>query len=215
MNTSRIFEPEILINPDTREITIPEELYNIGVASDDNAEMVNIRIPRYFDNCDFSTKECIILYNNALKERGVYNVRGISIEDDSLLLPWHISNHVTKQSGNIYFAVKFKRSIDERGMSYSWSTLPAELNVMAGLDDDFIISEGDASLYKYLLSCLQATDKRVAELMQQIGQATNPEIDLIKRQLNELKSIVDNLSENAAYLNIGHIADETINTLFT
>jgi len=149
MTTSKLYEPEMIINPNTRKIFIPKELYNICVTTDDNSEIVKIRIPRIFDGFDFSTKECIILYNNALKERGVYNVRGISIEDDSLLLPWHISNHVTKQSGNIYFAVKFKRSIDERGMSYSWSTLPAELNVMAGLDDDFIISEGDASLYKY------------------------------------------------------------------
>ena len=46
LNTSRIYEPEIIINPDTRKINIPQELYNIGVVSDNNAEMVNIRIPR-------------------------------------------------------------------------------------------------------------------------------------------------------------------------
>ena len=80
MNTSRIFEPEIIINPDTRLITVPKELYNIAVVSDDNAEQVKIRIPRYFDGNDFSTKKCTISYNNAIKERGVYTVSDIEIE---------------------------------------------------------------------------------------------------------------------------------------
>lgn len=111
--------------------------------------------------------------------------------------------------------VEFKKNIDEHGPSYSWSTLPAELNVMAGLDDDIAISESDISLYKHLLSCLQATDRRVAGLMQQIGQGQNPEINLLKEKLNELKAAVDDLRENAAYANINHIPDEKIRALFS
>ena len=173
MNTSRIFEQEIIINPDTRIITVPKELYNIAVVSDDNAEQVKIRIPRYFDGNDFSTRKCTISYNNALKERGVYTVRDIEIEEDSILLSWYISKFVTKQSGKIYFVVEFKKDVDERGMSYSWSTLPAEMNVMAGLDDNIVIDESDISLYKTLLSQIQATDRRVADLMQRIGDISN------------------------------------------
>ena len=161
LNTSKTYEPEIIINPNTRKIDIPEELYNIGVVADDNAEMVNIRIPRYFDGCDLSTRRCTISYNNALKERGVYTVNEIKIENDSLLLSWYISKFVTKKSGKIYFVVEFKKDMDERGRSYSWSTLPAELNVMAGLDDNIVIDESDLSLYRSLLSHIQATDRRV------------------------------------------------------
>lgn len=215
LNSSRIFEPEIIINPDIRTITVPDELYNIGVVSDNNAEMVNIRIPRFFDDCDFSTKDCTISYNNALKERGVYIVRGMEIENDSLLLHWYISNHVTKKSGKIYFVVEFKKNIDERGMPYFWSTLPAELNVMASLDDNIVITENDNSLYRSLLLSLQATDKRVAELMQKVGQMTNSEFDSLKIELDKLKSTVQTLSENAAYINIGHITDNRINDLFS
>ncbi len=203
LNTSRIYEPEIIINPDTRKINIPQELYNIGVVSDNNAEMVNIRIPRYFDGCDFSTRTCTISYNNALKERGVYTVREIKVEEDSLLLSWYISNKVTKKSGKVYFVVEFKKEIDERGMlSYSWSTLPAELNVLAGLDDNIVIDESDISLYRSLLLSIQSTDRRVAELMQQVGQINNSDekIELIKSEINELKSGVELMQQNIAYL---------------
>ena len=89
------------------------------------------------------------------------------------MLSWHISKFVTKQSGKIYFVVEFKKDVDERGMSYSWSTLPAEMNIMAGLDDNIVINESDISLYKSLLSQIQATDRRVADLMQQIGDISN------------------------------------------
>lgn len=164
--------------------------------------MVNIRIPRYFDECDFSTRTCTISYNNSLKERGVYTVREIQIEEDSLLLSWYISNHVTKKSGKVHFVVEFKKDVDERGMSYSWSTLPAELNVMAGLDDDIVINESDISLYRSLLFSIQSTDKRVAEMMQQLGQISNSDekIESLKKQINELKFDINSLQENIAYL---------------
>lgn len=100
-------------------------------------------------------------------------------------------------------------------MPYFWSTLPAELNVMASLDDNIVITENDSSLYRSLLSSLQATDKRVAELMQKVGQMANSEFDSLKTELDEIKSTVQALSENAAYINIGHITDNKIDDLFS
>lgn len=172
--------------------------------------MVNIRIPRYFDGCDFSTRTCTISYNNALKERGVYTVREIQIEDDSLLLSWYISNNVTKKSGKVYFVVEFKKDVDERGMSYSWSTLPAELNVLAGLDDDIAIDESDISLYRSLLFSIQSTDRRVAELIQQIGQISNSDekIEALNLQVDKIKSDINSLQQDIAYLEPDEIMED-------
>lgn len=212
LNTSKIYEPELIINPNTRKIDIPDELYNIGVATDDNAEMIKIRIPRYFDGCDLSARKCTISYNNALKERGVYMVNEIVVEDDSLLLSWYISKFVTKKSGKIYFVVEFKKDMDERGMSYSWSTLPAQLNVMAGLDDDIVINESDLSLYRSLLSQIQATDRRVAALMQQIGNITQTSVnlDLLNFQIADLQSNMNFIRESVAYIDGGQTTAEEV-----
>ncbi len=172
------------------------------MVSDNNAEAVKIRVPRYFDGCDFSTRTCTISYNNALKERSVYTVREMEVDENSLLLSWYISNQLTKKSGKVYFVVEFKKDIDERGMQYSWSTLPAELNVQAGLNDDIAIDENDNSLYRSLLLSIQATDRRVANLMQQIGQITDSDekMELLATQINTLKSEMDLLQESIAYL---------------
>lgn len=202
MNTSQIYEPEIIINPNKREIKVPQELHNIGVAGDNNAETVKIRVPRYFDGNDFSLRTCTISYNNALNERGIYKVREIQVEEDSILLNWYISKFVTRKTGKIHFVVEFKKEVDERGLSYSWSTLPAELNVMAGLDDNIVIDEKDLSLYQSLFSHIQATDRRLADLMQQIGDISmiSYNLELLSSQMTDLKSTIDLLKNSVAYI---------------
>ncbi len=170
--------------------------------SDNNAEVVKIRVPRYFDGCDFSTRACTISYNNALKERGVYTINETEVDDSSILLSWYISNHLTKKSGKVHFVVEFKKDIDERGMPYSWSTLPAELNVLAGLDNNISIDEGDISLYRSLLYSIQSTDRRVAEMMQRLSQisSSDEKIESLKTQANELIENLNMLQNNIAYL---------------
>ena len=174
-------EPEITIDLDTRVINVPTELYNIAVVADDNAEMVVIRVPRYFDGNDFSKRNCTISYNNAVNRRGVYTVRNIIIEEDTLLLHWHISKFVTVKAGIISFVVEFKKEVDERGMSYSWSSLPAQMNVMSGLDDKVEIDEKDLSLYQTLLSHIQANDYRLASTLESIYQL-QVDVSLLKQQ---------------------------------
>jgi len=134
----------------------------------------------------------------------------MDVDENSLLLSWYISNQLTKKSGKVYFVVEFKKDIDERGMQYSWSTLPAELNVLAGLDDNITINESDISLYRSLLLSIQATDRRVADIIQQIAQITNSdeEIESLRTQVNELKHYTESLRNNIAYLEIGRIATE-------
>ena len=102
----------------------------------------------------------------------------------------------------MHFVVEFKKDIDERGMQYSWSTLPAELNVLAGLDNNISIDEGDISLYRSLLYSIQSTDRRVAEMMQRLSQISNSDekIESLKTQLNELIENLNILQNNIAYL---------------
>lgn len=195
-------EPEIIINPDTRKITVPSELYDIAVVADDNAEMVKIRIPRYFDGEDFSLRNCTISFNNAANRRGIYTVKNITIEEESLVLCWYISKFVTEKSGKIHFVVEFKKEIDNRGMSYSWSTLPAEMNVMAGLDNKVEIDERDISLYQSLLSYIQANDRRVANLMTKFEDLYQIQmsIELLTSQLTDLQHALELVENSTAYL---------------
>lgn len=203
-------EPEIIINPDTREITVPDELHDIAVVADDNAEMVKIRIPRYFDGEDFSLRNCTISFNNAANRRGIYTVRNITIEEESLVLSWYISKFVTEKSGKIHFVVEFKKEIDNRGMSYSWSTLPAEMNVMAGLDNAVEVDERDISLYQSLLSHIQANDLRVANLMTKFEDLYQIQmsIELLTSQLTDLQHAFELVENSTAYLESETLVEE-------
>ena len=110
----------------------------------------------------------------------------------------------------MHFVVEFKKDIDERGMQYSWSTLPAELNVLAGLDNNISIDEGDISLYRSLLYSIQSTDRRVAEMMQRLSQISNSDekIESIKTQLNELIENLNILQNDIAYLEENEATEE-------
>lgn len=187
-----IIEPEIIINSNTREIIVPKELYNIGVVSDNNAEQVKIKILRYFDGNDLSTKDCTISYNNACNERGVYSATKL-IEDNYLVIYWNIENFVTKKAGKIKFIVEFKQLIDERGKPYSWSTTSAELNVLPGLDDNISIPEKDISLYMTLLNQITNLDHRISTLSvdMDIINDFKFQIDTLKSQISELKGLSD------------------------
>lgn len=133
MNTSRVYEPEIIINPNTRQIHIPRELYNIGVVNEDNAETVKIRIPRRFDGCDFGDKTCEIIFVNALGEKHTYPVDEKVVNENDIVLSWYIEKNVTKKEGTVQFIVTFIAETDGRGKSYCFSTVPAELNVLNSL----------------------------------------------------------------------------------
>ena len=102
--------------------------------------------------------------------------------------------------------------MDERGRSYSWSTLPAELNVMAGLDDNIVIDESDLSLYRSLLSHIQATDRRVTGLIEQIGNITQPSVnlDLLNSQIADLQSNVNFIKESQAYIDGSQTVNEEV-----
>lgn len=191
MTTSQLYEPELIINPNTRKIFIPSELYNICVATDDNSEIIKIKIPRYFDNCDFSNKECSITYNNALKERGTYKVTEIDILEDFIVLNWCISNHVTKKAGKIYFVVEFKSSNAEHNKTYSWSTLPAELNVMQWLDSHVTYTNDDNSSIEYIRQ-----NSHVHHNMEALNKITNAMIDLfqyVKPAYDNIMSHISNI----------------------
>lgn len=179
MNTSKTIEPEIIINPNTKTIQIPQELYNICVATDDNSEIIRIRVPRYFDDYDFSTKDCTITYNNALKERGIYTVTEKKVFENSILLYWCISNHVTKKAGKIHFVVEFKSSNAEHNKTYSWSTIPAELNILPWLDENVTYGgEEDNSSIEYVK--LSSHKHGNMNILNKITQSMLDLIDLIK-----------------------------------
>ena len=102
-------EPEITVDMDNRTITVPSELQTIGVATENNAETVYIRVPSItFDGIDLTDKTAYIYFVNAGKEVNIYKVTDVTVEDNSIKIGWTITNDVTRYEGKVSFSISFE-----------------------------------------------------------------------------------------------------------
>lgn len=128
-------EPLFIINTDTREITVPPAIHQLGVVSDHNAETIYLQIDRYFDDADLSQKTCVIQYINAADEKHLYPIaeKYIDEEKGKLTFAWKLSGNVTKAAGIISFSVRFYE-IENDAYLYNFNTKTASFMISDGLD---------------------------------------------------------------------------------
>lgn len=191
-------EPEIIINMDARTITVPEELYNIGVIGDHKCEKIFLRIPgTTFDGQTLTDKSPKIRYINAGREYGEFEITEIEIEDDTIRLGWMIDNFVTKYSGEVSFVLHFDLT-DNNGLTYQWSTQPGRLNVLKGLDmDNIVISNKDKTIYQQLLRRVQNYELRINNIENALKKA---DIASLNNNYVQLKEDVVYLKNNVVYI---------------
>lgn len=127
------------INANTRAITVPTSFRSsgLGVVGDEIAEMIFLRIDRYFDAMDFDTCKVYVQWENALGEQFItpITMKDLESQPGKIIYAWPISSKVTKQSGPIRFSVRFmKFGEDEETIVYSFSTLTASTTINNGLN---------------------------------------------------------------------------------
>ena len=140
-------EPHFEINANTRAINIPNDFKKNGIAvqGDDLAEVVYFKVDRYFDAMDFNNTTIYIEWEAPKDKSGVV-VKGVSdiyikdieSEPGKLIFGWAISDAITKNSGALKFAVRFLTWNEgnegaNRTISYSFSTLTAQVTIQPGL----------------------------------------------------------------------------------
>lgn len=182
-------EPVIIIDSDLRKITVPDELYNVGVTGDHMAETIYFNSPRYFDGNDLSEHKCIIRYINAGGEYGEDEVVNVEIGTDNIKFGWAIDNYVTRYQGNVSFTVQF-----ETKEQYQWQTTPATVNILAGINVSEAITDKDDILFRTLTNQIQDLIKRVEFLEERNLLLT----DVINR-LAVVEEKVAALEDNVVY----------------
>lgn len=165
------------INLNTREIEAPEFL---SVTSEHNAEIIWFKTDRFFDNIDLYDSTCWIQFINASGEElfcAAPIVVGLEkFGSEKILIPWPVSNAVTKKAGSIKFSFQFfKLSEDHLRFLYLINTRPASSKVLTGL-------LFDAALFD---------DKEIAE-----SQATPAETECVSTLLHQLTEKYETLSKN-------------------
>ena len=132
------YDPAYDINLNTREIETPKD---IVVKKDHNAVTFYFVVDRFYDYVDLSTVSCVINYNIGdstyfypVPYYDIYSLQGYG----KMIIPWHLSEVVTQDSGRVEFSVQFYKIkgevLDNAEMVYSLHTKPSSFSVSRGLE---------------------------------------------------------------------------------
>lgn len=129
------------IDPETREITVPDTYKILGVESDEDVERVYFKCPKIVgDNIDLSSLVIFVNYQNASGEKGRYYCDDVSVKGEEITFSWLISRKCAKAPGTIQFIVCAKKSVEE-DVTNEWNTTIAESEILKGLEPDEFFEE--------------------------------------------------------------------------
>ncbi|WP_455945511.1 hypothetical protein [Eubacterium ramulus] len=164
------------INPETREISIPDSEIILGVETDQKAERKYFHCPKIVgNNIDLSALELYVVFQNASnKEEGKdrYHVTDVKTTSDGYItFSWELSAKVTAYKGDVQFVVCAIKT-DSSGVKQNvWNTTIAIGKCLIGLSSDMSASEEQSAsdLYTQLVSELNSTaSAKMTEVTTQI-----------------------------------------------
>lgn len=172
------------IDPETREISIPDSEIILGVETDQRAERKYFHCPKIVgNNIDLSKLELFVVFQNASnKEEGKdrYHVTDVKTTSDGYItFSWELSAKVTAYKGDVQFVVCAIKT-DSSGVKKNvWNTTIAIGKCLIGLSSDMSASEEQSAsdLYTQLISELNSTaSAKLAEVTNQIQTVGNNQV---------------------------------------
>ena len=144
----------LVIDPDTRVITIPERLRTAGVESDEDVRRYRFEMPLESDGINFSAFDVRINYRNAAGEEDIYIVTDAAAKGGMLTFSWLLSRKALRARGTLRFIVcmVLPDEAEADGIGREFNTTVAELTVLEGLEPKPVGEEEAADVTMQLLS---------------------------------------------------------------
>lgn len=141
------------IDPNTREIIIPDEEKVLGVMSDDDGERKYFRIDRYAgNNLDFSKANIYVNYRDANGNTNQYLCDDVQVKNDAVVFSWLLSRSALMYKGTVYFIVCCKWSNSDGTLTNEWNTTLATGEVLEGLEATEVIKAKYSDIIEQLLN---------------------------------------------------------------
>nr|DAQ03917.1 MAG TPA: hypothetical protein [Caudoviricetes sp.] len=188
------------INPETREISIPDSEIILGVETDQKAERKYFHCPKIVgNNIDLSALELYVVFQNASNmEEGKdrYHVTDVKTTSDGYItFSWELFAKVTAYKGDVQFVVCAIKT-DSSGVKQNvWNTTIAIGKCLIGLSSDMSASEEQSAsdLYTQLISELNSTaSAKLAEVTTQIQTVGNNQVSNVNNagttQVNNIQN---------------------------
>lgn len=156
------------IDLNARKINGPK---TVGVIEEHNAEIVWFSVDRFYDDIDLFNSACFIQYKNALGEPFYFATSLVHYCEtegkEKLLIPWIITNDITKKAGVIEYSFRFfattKKEENKKVFSYVLNTTPATAQVQSTINMEKIQS---AQLEDKIADRLSVLEYQIANLSQ-------------------------------------------------
>lgn len=157
---SEKIEDALIVDLNTRIITIPASLRILGVESDDDVKRLQFNIPRFYGEFDLFDFDIRINFENARGEGDVYPVEDLSLSDDNnyITFSWLVDRTAFLYPGDVSFNICMKL-FDGAGMVVKeLNTAPTSLPVLEGLETEKALVENNPSAFDVIMRRLYAVE---------------------------------------------------------
>ena len=149
----------LVVDLDTRIISIPASIKILGVESDDDVKHLRFKVPRNYGVYDLSTFSIQVNFKNAKGEGDFYLINDLAVSDDSTItFTWIVDRHAFERNGEVEFSLCMKKFDSEGVVEKELNTAIATLPVLKGLETTKAVVENNASAFDSVLFRLYAVE---------------------------------------------------------
>lgn len=156
---SDVTEEFLVVDLDTRIISIPASIKILGVESDDDVKHLRFKVPRNYGEYDLSTFSIQVNFENANGEGDFYLINDLAISDDNTItFTWIVDRPAFKRHGEVDFSLCMKKFDEEGVVVKELNTAIATLPVLEGLETVKAVVENNPSAFDSVLFRLYAVE---------------------------------------------------------
>lgn len=161
-----IFRDYLTIDAETRKISIPSRIENLGVESDADVKRLYFKIQKQYGEMDFTKADIRINFANANGEGDYYPVADKQVEGGTVTFSWLVGRNATEYKGDVCFIVCAKISDIEGIVKKEFNTTLATLPVLEGKETTQQIVQQYPDVIEQILKRLEGATAITPEQIQ-------------------------------------------------
>ena len=183
-------EELFVIDNELRTITIPSNIQNVGVESDEDVRRLRFQMPKQYGEVDLSAFDVRVNYLNANKEGDVYVVTDKEVSGDHMTFSWLLSRNAMAYKGTIRFIVCLKKTDDQGVTQQEFNTTIAQLTVLEGLETTEKMIQENKDLIEAILKQLDDVSGAEAKRQQAETERASAESERQRQEQERQQAIV-------------------------
>lgn len=136
----------LTIDLETRVISVPSDIKNLGVESDDEVKRLWFKMPRFYHDNDFSEFTFRINYTNANGDDDVYGIEGLNVGENELTFSWLVGRYALTAKGTVEFSLCLTITDENAVIDREFNTTTCLLPVLKGLEAAEAIKEDEKDI---------------------------------------------------------------------